>query len=400
MSDSNLAYSRHWIWKVLSPLEYFDTLRDKPLLEIKYRNSFISIRLTVPHWPDLPGQMLWPLLIVEIILRGVIRRLQDVASRNVTDRLENFSCLAGRSVYAVDGTYQKESCHYRKVTPRQGGKDNPKGHGLLTFFDARLGCPVDVVVETDTTHEINVLKSCNFQRLYKRNALFLVDRGFIDASYWNSKKTKYGITMISRMKASLVVESSEEQPVAAIRENQGVLKDEHIVLRSGGTATWRRITYCAPNGREFLFLTNELVLEPGMIAFLFLRRWDEEKCFDTWKNDLSASKAWRYKRVSIENQALLAIITSLLIAIFLREHAEQHGIKDEKALAKQDKRMQVESENRKDNRPACRLFLHDLFRFTSKVSRQVIRFFRYCFLKTMHYGLLEVELWPMLKRYI
>ena len=257
------------------------------------------------------------------ILRGIIQRLQDVASRNITDRLENFSCLAGRSVYAADGTYQKESCHYRKVTPRQGGKDNPKGHGLLTFFDARLGCPVDVVVETDTTHEINVLKSCKFQGLCEKNALFLVDRGFIDAPFWNSKKTKYGITMISRMKASLVVvESSEEQPVAAIEENQGVLKDEYIVLRSGGTATWRRITYCAPNGREFIFLTNELVLEPGMIAFLFLRRWDEEKCFDTWKNDLSASKAWGYKRVSIENQALLAIITSLLIAIFLREHAE------------------------------------------------------------------------------
>ena len=111
-----------------------------------------------------------------------------------------------------------------------------------------------------------------------------------------------------------------------------------------------------------------------MIAFLFLRRWDEEKCFDTWKNDLSASKAWGYKRISIESQALLAIITSLLIAIFLREHAEQHGIKDEKALEKQDKRLLVESENSEDNRSACSPFFHDLFRFTFKVSRQVIRF--------------------------
>ena len=334
------------------------------------------------------------------ILRGVIQRLQEVASRNIADRLENFSCLAGRSVYAVDGTYQKESCHYRKITPRQGGKDNPKGHGLLTFFDARLGCPVDVVVQTDTTHEVNVLKSSKFQGLSEKNALFLVDRGFIDASFWNSKKTKYGITMISRMKTSLVVESSEEQPVAATEENQGVLKDEHIILRSGGTATWRRITYCAPNGQKLIFLTNELIVEPGMIAFLFLRRWDEEKCFDTWKNDLSASKAWGYKKVSIENQALLAIVTSLLIAIFLHEHAESYGIKDEKALTKQEKRLLAESKSSEGERPASSHFFPGLFRFTSKVSKQVIRFFKGCFLKTMDYELLEVEFWPLLKQYL
>jgi len=32
------------------------------------------------------------------------------------------------------------------------------------------------------------------------------------------------------------------------------------------------------------FLTNEFELEPRLIAFLSSRRWEEEKCFATWKN--------------------------------------------------------------------------------------------------------------------
>jgi hypothetical protein len=39
--------------------------------------------------------------------------------------------LQGRPVYAMDGTYQSESAHYGRCTPRQGGEDNPKGHALL-----------------------------------------------------------------------------------------------------------------------------------------------------------------------------------------------------------------------------------------------------------------------------
>jgi hypothetical protein len=39
-------------------------------------------------------------------------------------------------------------------------------------------------------------------------------------------------------------------------------------------------------------LTNEFDLEPGIIAVLYSRRWEEEKRFDTWKNDFSLAKAW------------------------------------------------------------------------------------------------------------
>jgi hypothetical protein len=54
----------------------------------------------------------------------------------------------------------------------------------------------------------------------------------------------------------------------------------------------RRIFYKSPNGNDYEFLTNDFTLMPDDVAFLYLRRWDKEKCFDTCKNTFSCSKAW------------------------------------------------------------------------------------------------------------
>jgi IS4 transposase len=98
--------------------------------------------------------------------------------------------------------------------------------------------------------------------------------------------------------------------------NEGVLKDLRITLRSS-RQNWRLITFRSPRGHLVEFLTNEFKLEPGVIAFLYSRRWEEEKCFDTWKNDFSLAKAWGASLAAIENQVRLAIVTSLLVALLL-----------------------------------------------------------------------------------
>jgi hypothetical protein len=73
------------------------------------------------------------------------------------DRLGEMPGLGSRPVYAVDETYQPESPHYPRRTPREGGTDNP-GHGLLSVYDLRLGCAADVWVETRNVHELTCLR--------------------------------------------------------------------------------------------------------------------------------------------------------------------------------------------------------------------------------------------------
>jgi len=331
------------------------------------------------------------------ILAAAVPPLLTEARALLPDRLARFSELRGRPVYATDGTYQKESAHYGRRTRSQGGEDNPKGHALLSFYDVRLGCVADVHVDTRSRHETLLLRDYDQsdQAMTRhRGALWLVDRAFIDAPFWDKKKKRSAITLITRMKSTLCVDSTEGLPVADVPANEGVVKDLRITLRSS-RELWRLIAFRTRRGHLVEFLTNEFDLQPGLIAFLYSRRWEEEKCFDTWKNDFSQAKAWGASAVAIENQVRLAIVTSLLVAMLLQRKMGERGIDDEKALQKQDRRQTSETDG--TDRPD---WSTPVFRYTSKVSRQVLRFFKHCFRKPASQALYESQLQPMLLAYL
>lgn len=277
---------------------------------------------------------------------------------------------------AIDGTYQVESAHFGRRTPRHGGEDNPKGHALLSLYNLRLGVAEASWVETRSRHESRILRDYDQhpQALTReRRGLWLVDRAFIDAPFWDAKKRALQITLITRMKSNLCINSTEGLPIAADPANEGVLHDLRVTLASS-REQWRLITYRARRGSVLQWLTNDFSLLPGVVAFLYFRRWEEEKCFDTCKNDFAQAKAWGKAKVAIANQTSLAIITSLLVAILLHTRLGTTGAQDVKALAKQDKRQKSKPDD--PDRPDWTL---PLFRYTAKVSRQVLRFFKLCF---------------------
>ncbi len=123
-----------------------------------------------------------------------------------------------------------------------------------------------------------------------------------------------------------------------------------------------------------------------------------QKCFDTWKNDFSQAKAWGKSLTAIENQVLLAIVTSILIVMRLHQVLGDEPPRDEKALRKQDKRQAARYRDPDGtDRPD---WAAPLYRYTTKLSRQVLRFFQNCFDKTASPGLYERQLRPMLMAYL
>lgn len=332
------------------------------------------------------------------ILEQAVLQLVNIAQRRLPDRLANFADLSGRPVYAVDGSYQHESAHYRRAKPSEGGEDNPKGHMMLTFYDIRLGAPVDAHLETRNRHEMMVFKETaqsSHSLLRQRKALWVVDRAFVDMPFWDAQKKRLDQAVITRWKENLVIEQREFRPVSRSTVNKGIRADQEVKLKASN-ARWRLIRYRSPEGTEFQFLTNDLALEPGLVAFLYLRRWDEEKCFDTWKNDFSSGKAWSKSVTGIRQQMLLAIMTSLLLMLFAHHHQERWKIQDEKSLKKQAVR---DGELQRKN-GGMRPWHRDFYRATSKISKQVIRFLKYCFVKKSSPGLYEKQLRPMLMAYI
>jgi hypothetical protein len=334
------------------------------------------------------------------VLEETLPALVADAAAVLPDRLAEIPGLGTRPVRAIDGTYQGESAQFRRCTPKEGGEDNPKGHALLSFYNVRLGIPEAVQVETRSRHETAILRDYDRSPralTWARQTLFLLDRAFIDARFWDAKKATCAITIITRMKANLRIDSTEALGVAADPVNAGVQRDLRVHL-SSSSAPWRLITYRTRRGQVVAFLTNDFDLQPGVVAFLYSRRWEEEKCFDTWKNDFSQAKAWGKRTVAIDNQVRLAIVTSILVAMRLADTLGDDGLSDTKALRRQARR-QAKAPEQPDgtDRPDWTV---PLFRYTAKVSRQVLRFFKHGFLKPASPALYERELKPLLMAYL
>jgi hypothetical protein len=107
------------------------------------------------------------------------------------------------------------------------------------------------------------------------------------------------------------------------------------------------------------------------------------------------ARAWGVHRIAIDNQARLALFTHLLVALWLHDHTARWGIGDEKALAKQDlRRAEATPEHGLPRWSAT------VYRYPSKISRQVLRFLKHCFLKKPSQTLYESQLKPMLLAYL
>ncbi len=171
----------------------------------------------------------------------------------------------------------------------------------------------------------------------ERRTLWVMERGFVNAPFWDAKKRALKATAITRMKTNLCVDSTEGLPIVEHPCNEGVRSDLRIRLTSS-REEWRLIRYRTPGGKELELLTNEFSLLPGVVAFLYGRRWEQEKTHDNWKNDFAVAKAWGKSPVAIANQAALAIITTLLVHLMLARCLQGEPARDEKALRKQDRR--------------------------------------------------------------
>lgn len=355
------------------------------------------------------------------LLRQAIHHLVAFAQATLVDKFAGIDGIGQRPIVAIDATYQTESSHYVRVLPTEGGDDNQKGHLLLTYYDIRRGIPVNVKTETASMGEMRVLKAEDPKALdwsRVRQAIYVVDRAFIDGAYWDERKKAINATVITRMKSTLVYTRTQQREVSALACNEKVLSDRVIALQCA-RQPWRLIEWLSPEGITYQYLTNDFSLEPGVVAFLYHRRWDEEKYFDNFKNDLANAKAWGKSRVAIEQQALMGLMTYVLTRLFLqrryqelelprvdgtqaRKHAQkveqylEHRAEDDHQENHTDAWYQDEEPQEVKWYDAYRAFYAQL----SKITRQVWRFLKNCFREQHALPLYQRQLKPLLQRYL
>lgn len=355
------------------------------------------------------------------LLRQASHHLVAAARKTLTDKFSAIDGLAQRPILAIDATYQKESSHFVRVLPKEGGSDNQKGHMLLTYYDLRCGIPVQVKTETGSLGEMRLLKEDNpeatdWSRV--RRAIYVVDRAFIDGAYWDERKKSIHATVITRMKSTLVYTLIEQRDVSALPCNEKVLSD-HVIDLMCAKQPWRLIEWRSPEGIVYRYLTNDFSLEAGVVAFLYYRRWDEEKYFDNFKNDLANAKAWGKSPVAIEQQAVMGLMTYILTRLFLqrRYHELDLPTGDSTQKLKQARRVEQYLEQQEEHDHAegqtgewdeveegQEVKRYDAYRAfyaqLSKITRQVWRFLKNCFREKSSLALYQRQLKPLLQGYI
>jgi hypothetical protein len=259
------------------------------------------------------------------------------------DLLAAFGCLRHRAVWAVDGHQIEHACHALKDP--KGAYVGAKSLYLLCLHTGLLHNLSPVQGEGIYRHELPVLRQhlpAWLQPQHRGRAhapILVLDPAFVDKQFWTRMKLlgQAGAVAITRTKENMKPERyaalgwDAQDPV-----NLGV-QAQHLV-GFDGAITMRLIRYADPEtGEVYEFLTTEMDLPPGLIAWLYLLRWRIEKVFDTAKNKLQETKAWATGTVAQSIQGHFFALTHNLLVLFRHALDTRHGVRETKLIEKRKK---------------------------------------------------------------
>lgn len=272
-------------------------------------------------------------------------RLQTDAmvSENIQlDPLAEHPELDNFEVYASDGHTHKASSHETEIYDKKRPITHIYSLNLRSHSMAHMGMCVPPVFKKKE-HEIITLKRVGGAALRMGTAkgkkvIQVYDPAIIDYHQWHKWKQAFGVYILTREKSNsaLIVVGINKWNQSDPR-NRGVLSDELVGQSSG--ATMRRIRYRDNvEGTTYNYLTNELTLPPGLLAFLYKLRWDDEKAFDAFKNKFEEKKAWANSEAAKLQQAAFITIAHNLLLLLERKIVMEEKITDKKVIKKREAR--------------------------------------------------------------
>lgn len=340
------------------------------------------------------------------ITKTALSHLVKEAQQQLPDRYDCMPDLGEREVFAIDASYQTESAHYAPIYPNQKdekgkkGTDNQKGHLSMLLYDLRKGLPVDVITQTKSIGEMRLIKEYADEWTTIKDSIYVVDRAFLDARYWDDRKAKFNVTTITRWKSILVYEVVEERLIKALDCNENIETDTTVTLNASKRAAsksphWRRIEMRNEENELCVYLTNDFTLEPGEIAFLYHRRWDEEKYFDNFKNDQANTQGWGKSPIAIEQQSQIAAITYILTRLFIDSKTALLALPSKRCSQSGKHKAKLKRYQEKGG-----IYLRAHWSKLSKIPAQIWRFLKFCFHRKPSLQLYRGQLKPILSDYL
>ncbi len=188
---------------------------------------------------------------------------------------------------------------------------------LHTQYDVRTSIPVFVHITAASVHDVHAMD----ELVYEPESFYVFDRGYLDFKR---------LFIIHESKSFFLIRAKNNLQFkrlysAKVNKTKGVQCDQTGVLKGFYSAREypekiRRIKFRdAEQKRTFIFLTNNLILDPEEIAALYKNRWKIELFFKWIKQHLKIKSFWGTTENAVKTQVYIAIITYTLVAIIRQQ---------------------------------------------------------------------------------
>ena len=117
-------------------------------------------------------------------------------------------------------------------------------------------------------------------------------------------------------------------------------------------------------------------VRPGVLAWLYKRRWDIEKTYDTFKNKMNEQKAWAKSRTAKTMQAQFLCLAHNLMVLIEQTFSSDHKVCNQKETQRSKKRTEsAVAAAKEQGRAFAPMYLNPLKR--SQLTLKFIRWLRY-----------------------
>lgn len=220
----------------------------------------------------------------------------------------------GSIIYAFDSTTIDLCLNLFPWATFRKTKSAVKMHVLLNVEGS---IPEFVTITKGHVQDVTMLD----QICFTAGAFYLVDKVYVDFERLYRIETSKAY-FVTRAKENMSYNVEQEN---AVNNKNIIIKDELVKLKRWHTRRWyplaiRRIEFIdTDTGLELTFLTNNLQMEPEIIARLYKERWRVELFFKWIKQNLRIKKFYGYSDNAVKTQLWIAVCDYLLIAI-LKKH--------------------------------------------------------------------------------
>lgn len=203
------------------------------------------------------------------------------------------------------------------------GSRKKGGIKVHTMMDAFSGVAEFVRMTEARVHDRKFLYHIDLPA----NSFLVFDKAYNLYSQFD-KWTKQKIWFVTRMKDNAVYHVNKVLVDNSKKKNaKGIIKEQLITVGykdTGGNeirVKLRRIIVIADDGKQYVFLTNNLTLPASQIALIYKTRWMIELLFKQIKQNFPLRYFWGNSENAIKMQVYCVLIAQLLMVVIRKKAA-------------------------------------------------------------------------------